>query len=397
MRFALYSMLTVLLSVAGGLAQTVRFTRPGAEPVPFTIANNLVLVQASVGKAPAGWFILDTGAESTVLDSAYAAQTGLKQNGKSIGTGSSGTAVAGVMKGAKLTLGRLEATDVTTFALPLDSISAGLGMKLAGIIGNDVTGTTVFQIDYAGRTVTFYPPQEFRPPPGADVVPVTIEEHLPFLPADFTIGGKKVRGKMEIDTGSTGSVLFNAPFVTKNGLLTSITPTLGARAGGIGGNGSSRVGRIGGVNFGEAFIREPIAVLYTGTKGDNASSDYDGVLGGAIFRRFRMTIDIPGKRLFLEPNTSVGEPFETDMSGMDLLADGPDLGRIRVDDVKAASVAAKASVQKGDFLRSVNGRMISEIGLQEVRRMFRTPGEYDVELTRGRRVFSVHLKLVRVI
>jgi hypothetical protein len=300
------------------------------------------------------------------------------------------------MKGARLRTAGLEVDGLTVYALPLDGLSSVFGMKLAGILGNDVIGRTVAEIDYAGQVLTLYSPSVFIPPK-AEMLRMTIEGHLPFVRTNVLVGGRTIDAKMEIDTGSTGAVLFNGPFVRKNRLIARIGNSLASRTGGIGGTGTSRVGRITGVNLGGTVLHEPLAVLFTGSKGDNASSRYDGLLGGAIFRRFKLTVDIPGRRLFLQPTPAVEKPFETDMSGLDLVAEGDDLSRILIDEVKPASAAAKAGMRGGEFIRRVNGRPVDELGIEGVRKLFRTPGEYVVELDREGQFFTVRLILKRVV
>ena len=399
MRFVLLTAATLLVCLTSLVSgQNVRFTSGSAvRDIPFRIANNLILVEASLNNAPKGWFIFDTGAESTVVESKYAASAGLRQSGKTTGTGSAGTAVAGVIKGATFNLSTLKASDLTVYELPLEAISVGLGVRIAGILGNDVIAGTVAEIDYPDLRLTLYSPAAFNSPSTAEVLPLTIEEHLPFVRASIDAAGRTTPAKLEIDTGSTGAVLFNSPFVRRHRLATSLGRSMGARTGGVGGTGTSRVARVNGIQLGKTLIKEPIATLYTGAKGDNASDSYDGLLGGAIFRRFKVTVDLTGRRLFLEATLALGQPFETDMSGFDLVADGDDLSKILVDEVKPASAAAKAGARGGELIRSINGRPASELGIQEVRRILKTPGQVDVELVRGRRVFTVHLVLVRVI
>ncbi|HTH50551.1 MAG TPA: PDZ domain-containing protein, partial [Pyrinomonadaceae bacterium] len=208
---------------------------------------------------------------------------------------------------------------------------------------------------------------------------------------------RSITGKMEIDTGSTGVLLLNSPFVRKHRLVAAMTNSMGARTGGVGGSGTSKVGRFTGVKLGDTTLADPLVQLYTGTRGDNANPKYDGLLGGAVFRRFKMTVDMPGKRLFLEPNERLNNPFDTDMSGLEINASGDDLSVIDIDEVKPASVGAKAGIRGGERIRSVNGRPATELGLQEVKRILRTAGEVDLELERGRRVLTVHLVLKRVI
>jgi len=381
-------------------AQSTKLRFSSGSPIastPIKIADNLVIVEVAVN-GRTGNFIFDTGAEGTVINTSFATQVGLKSEGTTVGTGSAGSATAGIIRSTSLRIAGVEATDVTVYSLAIDPFAAALGIKIDGVLGNDIIGQLVVEIDYAAAVLTLYDPPGYRPSKDADVVPMTIEDNQPFIAAAVSISGKRsLPAKLEIDTGSTGSLLLNSPFVRRHRLLTSLRRSIGTRTGGVGGTGTSTVGRIAGIRFGRTDVAEPIAQLYTGTKGDNASGEYDGILGGAIFRRFKMTVDMPGRRLFLEPNAHLTDPFETDMSGIDLVADGGALNIITADEVKPASVAAKAGIRGGDVIRSINGRPASVLGMQEVRRLFRTAGAYKVEIARGRRVFPVRLVLKRIL
>src|SRR5262249_506717 len=59
---------------------------PGTSPrqvasVPFEDDFGLIFVQVSVGDAPPRWFLLDSGADQTILDRGVAAELGLKLDG----------------------------------------------------------------------------------------------------------------------------------------------------------------------------------------------------------------------------------------------------------------------------------------------------------------------------
>src|SRR5712692_7957843 len=60
--------------------------------IPFELSSNLILLRASVNNSAPLWFILDTGADSTVIDSQLAKALRLKARGREVGTGSAGTA-----------------------------------------------------------------------------------------------------------------------------------------------------------------------------------------------------------------------------------------------------------------------------------------------------------------
>ena len=272
-------------------------------------------------------------------------------------------------------------------------------MKAAGIIGNDVIGKIVAEIDYADGTLNLYPPGAFTPPTGADVVPVTLEGNLPFIRTRIVpIGRRSIGAKCELDTGSTGTVLFNTPYVRKYRLVSSLTKSMTSKSGGVGGTGTAKVGRITSLEFGRSTIRTPIAVLFQGARGDNASNKYDCLIGGAIFRRFKIVFDLAGRRVFLQPTASLNDPFETDMSGMELLADGEELKTILIDEVRVGSAAARAGVKGGDVLEAINGHPVAELGLPEVRRLLRKEGaQYELILRRNKSEIKVRIRLTRVI
>jgi membrane-associated protease RseP (regulator of RpoE activity) len=284
----------------------------------------------------------------------------------------------------------------TVYSLPIDEFGPALGYRIDGILGNEFISKVVAEIDYSGKTLTLYQPEAYSAPANADKVALQIDGGLPFIRAAVDVDGKRtIQGKMEIDTGSTGALLLNSPVVKKYGLTTTLSNYLDTKTGGVGGTGTSKIARLNAVSLGRSKIARPIAQLYTGTKGDNASTSYDGLLGGAIFRRFKMTVDMSRKQLLLEPNVLINEEFETDMSGLSLVADGGDLTSVLIDEVRPGSAAARAGIAESDVIVSINGR--SGTTLQEVRKLFRTAGEYELTLKRGGKVVNVRLILKRVI
>jgi hypothetical protein len=356
-------------------------------------------VDARVNDSRPGTFIFDTGAESTVVDTAFASTAGLKRTGKTIGTGATGTATAGVMKNATVTTGDLRSSGMTVYSLPLESFTPTFGVKIDGIIGNDIIGSVVAEIDYRKGKLRLVTPSAFKTPSHADLVSLLITDGLPFIKTFVTpVGGAPISGFMEIDTGSTGAVLLNSPFVRKHGILRSLRVSIEKKTGGVGGTGTSRVGRLAALKLGSTTLNEPIAVLYTGTKGDNASSEYDGLIGGGVFKRFKMTVDIGGKRLFLEPEANVADRFDVDMSGMEVLADGPDLKEMLIDEVTPGSAAALAGIRGGDKLVEIDGKRVDEIGFDDVKRLMRQDGaNYDIAVVRKGKTLHLRLQLRRMI
>ena len=75
------------------------------------------------------------------------------------------------------------------------------------------------------------------------------------------------------------------------------------------------VGRLPRLQLGRFTLTEPGGPLRSRSKGAFASSEFSGVIGGELLRRFKVIFDYAHKRMILEPNASLAEPFEYDMSG----------------------------------------------------------------------------------
>lgn len=368
--------------------------------VPFDLVSNLLLVRAAVNDSAPLWFIFDTGASSTVVNTKQAAALGLRTRGRLVGVGAAGTAEAARLEPARLRVGDAEVAGLTTYALDLDFLAPPLGRAVSGVIGNDVIGRFVIEIDYAARTLNFAEPRGFRYAGRGAAVPVTVEgDGNVFARAEVAFASAPpLAGKFEIDTGSTGSVSLNAPFVRRHGLERAVRSARTTRMGGVGGTAEALVVRARAVRLGGHELRDVVARLSRATRGALAATRSDGLIGGEIFRRFKVTVDLPRRRIYLEPNAALGEPFEEDMSGIELLGDDPDFKTYLIDEVEAGSAAAAAGVEGGDVLLAIDGRPASEYTLDEVRRLFRQHGrEYALELRRGGRNVRVTIRLGRVV
>jgi hypothetical protein len=408
------SLLGLLLCVVGqaeaqskkNRPQTPSLTTPqsrfisgtSALEIPFVLSSNLILVEVKVNNSISSWFIFDTGAESTVIDTELAKALKLRAAGKIIGTGGAGTAEATQLKSVSISLPNVEVSNLTVYGLPVESFSPALGKKVGGIIGYDIINEFVVEVDYAARKINLYKPDSYEYRGTGETFPLTFEENMPFMTASVAFAdGKQLEGKFEIDSGSTGAILLNTPFVKKHQLLKSISQSSQTRIGGVGGSAQAFTGRIKSTSLGRFTFENPIVRLSLATRGDYASATYDGLIGGEVLRRFKTIYDYSRKRMILEPNASFPETFEIDMSGMHLLADGADFSTVVIDEVTPKTPAAEASVQGGDVLTAIDNRPTSEFTLEQIRQMFRQEGrEYLLSLKRKGKVVQAKVKLRRL-
>jgi predicted aspartyl protease len=380
------------------LAKTRFISGNNSLRIPFDLTSNLILLQGRVNDSEPLWFILDTGATDTVIDSQLAKTLGLKSIGRTVGTGSAGTATATIFKGASLKLQNIEATNLTVYGLPIDFISAPLGRKVSGIIGNDILKRLVLEVDYASQVVNFYEPDSYQYSGTGDVVAITIEGY-PFIRARIMFAGsREIEGKFEIDSGSTGAITFNTPFVDRNRLLDYVSKSNQSRLGGVGGSALVFSGRLKSIKLGSFQLENLIARLSRARRGDDASGSYDGLIGGDILSRFKVVFDYSRRRMILEPNANFSEAFEADMSGLDLATDGDDFSVVVVNEVEKDSPAAYAGIQSEDIITAIDGHQVKEFTITEIRKMFMQDGkEYLISLKRQQKELQIKLRLRRLI
>lgn len=366
--------------------------------IPFELSGNLILLQGRLNDSPPLWFIVDTGATDTVIDSQLAKQLRLKALGRTVGTGSAGTATALIFKGTSLKLPNIEATNLTVYGLPIDFISAPLGRKISGVIGNDILKQLVVEVDYASQVINFYEPDSYKYSGAGMVIPITLEGY-PFVRLRITLAANRViEGKFEIDSGSTGAITFNTPFVDRNRLLNSVSKSNQSRLGGVGGSAVAFSGRLKSIKLGSFQLENLIARFSRARRGDDASAKYDGLIGGEILRRFSVVFDYSRRRMMLEPNAQFSGPYEADMSGLDLATEGEDFSVVVVNEVEKGSPAEKAGIQGEDTITAIDGRPVKEFTITEIRQMFMQDGkEYLISLKRGQKKMQTKLKLRRLI
>jgi predicted metalloprotease with PDZ domain len=158
------------------------------------------------------------------------------------------------------------------------------------------------------------------------------------------------------------------------------------------------VSRATSFSLGNLVIRKPVIYVSQNKGGALASSQFDGVIGSEILRRFKVVFDHARGRLILEPSAHYAEPVDYDMSGMRLRADGNNFRIFRVYQVLEGSPAADAGLRAGDVLVISDGVAASRFSLDEIYQMLKQHGrEYQLSFRRGERLLSVKIKMRRLI
>lgn len=394
---------TVALCAAGRAQDSKRATaaKPGASQavaqIPIELSGNEIFMRLSVNGSGPLWFVLDTGAGSTVINTTAAGALGLKLEGSHQTRGAGGHVPSSVARGVRLDVGGARLKDLTVTAIALAPIENSMGRRIDGILGYEFFRRFVVELDYEGLLVSLYEPAGFEYGGGGEGLPLTFELNHPYVRAKVAVPGREpIEGKFVLDTGSNLPLVLLDSFVRENRLSEPPAKTLKITGRGVGGEVPMPVGRTGRLQLGGYSLENPITSFPQ--SGWFAREGAAGNIGGAILRRFKVTFDYSRGRMFLEPNKRFHEPFEYDMSGLQVVTESPFFKTFTVLRVLSDSPAAEAGLRQGDEIVSIGGRPVAELKLATLREMLRQPGRlYSLQVRRGAETVNAELKTRRLI
>ena len=414
MKFSKFQIFVLAVSIA--LAPASLQAQPQNQPAPLVpkfvkgsasdviaadIFDTIIYLPVKVGGKGPYSFVLDTGnGGGPVVDEKLARALGVPLGNKIPITGGAGSTPVDLYMIEKLDLSvpGLGFGDVPSGTLPLDLMDPHWGKHKDGLIGGTVFAVAITDIDYAKKTVRFSDPKSFTPPSG-EVIPIEVYGQ-PFVRAKVFLYGaaQPVEALLMIDTGVRVTT-FNAPFSKTNGLVEQSPKTLATMTGfGINGASWGTVGRVQAIEMGSVRIENPVVTFSTDKAGALSSDQFSGILGADILRRFHVVFDYPGQRMFLERNADFGAPFEFDMSGLRLVAEGKAFEVIKVFHVADKSPARAAGLQAGDEIRMIDGRKASTFNWETLRAYLQRPGQtVKLEVMRNGTTIPVSLALQRLV
>ncbi|WP_296599445.1 aspartyl protease family protein [Phenylobacterium sp.] len=349
--------------------------RAHTDPLAFELfAGTRINIPATVNGVPAP-VMLDSGAETTVLDNAFAESLGIKPTAVVDAVGTGGRDVAELASGVTIKVGDVELRDMTVALLDLKPIAAAIGRPLPVVLGKEVLNALTVQLDFADKTITFHDPARFKPEPGAVAVPVSNVSGLHAIPASIE-GGKPVL--MDFDLGNGQPLLVFPSYWKPQGMLAD-RPTSKGLSGAVGGIRPRTVASVKTLTIAGVTLRDIPAVF-----GDEDNSAFNtghtsGNIGMPILGRFDVTTDYSRGRLLLKPRAdAIGAPFPKDRSGLLTRMSG---GVATLGLVPEGSPAALAGLKVGQQITALNGKPVSELGVPGITALRNGPAGVPLKVT----------------
>ena len=374
-----------------------------ATEFPFEFASNKPFVSVTVDGSGPLWFILDTGNNgNSMLSRECADRLKLDRTADEkarVGAGSGADVrISRLNRSIRIaTLGETLVVD-EPMTLSLGHIARLEGRRVDGLIGHDFLAKHVVEIDYATSRIRIHDPARYEPPAGATSVPLMLDTGWPIVRGTITPrGGRPIPCDLIIDTGVRGVVTMFRPFSEKHGLYDADGNIRDAVVGGgVGGVSRGDVARVDALALGARVFEKPVAVFSRDTEGIFAADGPDGIVGGEVLKRHRVTFDYPHQRMILEPYPAK-QGFEYDMSGLFLAAEDPDFAAIRILSVNPKTPAAEAGLKSGDEIVSIDGRRTPALTLDQARGLLRAPGTRRLAIRRDGKDLSIRLAARRLV
>jgi hypothetical protein len=320
--------------------------------IPIAIYDNLPLAPVHIGSAPLLWFVPDSAAKTTYIDTARARAAGLAAGKPAILSLSRST----------LTIPRLSTTE-------LASLQRTEGHAIDGVLGAELFRKYVVQIDYDTRVLRLFDPSTFTPDAGAESVPLFIKDDKAYVHCAITMPGVVERDELFLVNPSSGGALSHPAFARSD--VPANTPPRDL--------GRATRFRIGSFAF-------------DGVNGVSAPPS----IGGEILHRFTVTFDYSRSTLWLEAGRHFGDAWMFDMSGLDL-AWNATRTQIDVVHVFEQTPGQEAGLRAGDVIVAIDNQRIAAFDLDQVVKMLHLARTYTLDVRRGTRRMKISMTLRRLL
>jgi hypothetical protein len=362
-------MFSLMFSLAMASAPALAGGAP-ATSTGFLYEDARIYVPVRVGDLAPRWFILDTGATNTIVDTAVADAAHLHVgHARMVGGVGRGQSRQGDTGALELHVGTTPMVVAKPAVMDLAHLLGPTsGRAPAGIIGSQFFREHFVAIDFSTRTLTVRAPGDATPAEYVATVPLTFAEWTPLAHVALTLpGGRTVKADVLIDLGAKSTFLISEPFIERERLREAfpraVTTGFGAGVGGDTYYAFARAQHLALADAPAVGMDGPVVGLSVG--GTLRSAWHDGLLGAEFLARYRVGFDYAHQRLLLAPQGNPAPQF--DRSGMFLVAAGPDLSEVVVRQVLKDGPADVAGLVPGDRILALDGTPAAALRLDGVR------------------------------
>ncbi len=245
-------------------------------------------------------FLVDTGAQSILIDSRVAREAGLTSEGALEASGAQRTGGLGVARLATLGIGNGKLHDLVVTTLDLGRSTEG-AFPIDGLLGYPFFAEATVTLDTLKPAMTFGPPGSFKP--AGNKIAIEIDREFP--EASFRVN-RQVTAPFIVDTGSAAEVLLYRPFVDAHAGL--VPATLSSRRSyGIGGAAPSYHTSLDVLELGGFELFHADADVMLATRGAFADRFDAGNVGIGVLKNFSISFDYDNDAMYVQSNAAFND------------------------------------------------------------------------------------------
>lgn len=443
----IYLLIVLLLQFCNSYSQDgFKFvTNKNKIVIPYKMSNNLVVAPLKINGINLN-FLIDTGVENTILFSLEDTEAIDLKNVEKIkikGLGS-GEAID-AFKSNNNTIALKDYIDTNhEIYIILDqdiNFSAQLGIPVHGILGYHFFKNHLVEINSISKKIVVYKDAKVfnkKKLKGYGELPISIELEKPYVKAKVKINDKVTDVKLLVDTGGSDALwLFENEKTIKcpNNFFNDF---LGK---GFSGDIFGKRSRLEKIYISDFEIENPTVSFpdELSIKSVDMVEGRNGSIGSGIMRRFNVVYDYSNSKIYLKTNRNFEEPFNYNMSGIEVQHNGKEIiqeisnddilkanfiqrdfkGSMNVDfekthDIKYQfylrpiyeislvrpdSPAQKAGLMKGDILKKINGKLTYKVNLSDITELLQSEeGKWiSLEIMRNNVLIKTKFQLKKIL
>jgi predicted aspartyl protease len=357
--------------------------------IKFKTSSNLIIIPVAINNSDTLNFILDTGVRYPIItELPFVNKLNLNYlqpiNVKGLGEGEQLTAYKSGNNTINIEGMVAFNQEIHMIINENFQISHILGIPVHGLIGFNLFKDYVVKIDYEQHTINLTKPEYFayKERDRDIILPLTFEQGKPFVTTNIvTDKNEDVQVKLLVDTGASDALWLSTNSDSRISLPENSIETFLGR--GLSGDLYGKKGRIGAIWVGPLVLYEPIVAFPDNEMVDQLIGDNDrnGTLGAEILRRFYVTMDYPGKRLILRPNSNLKDEFNYNMSGLEVTNPMPGAPIFLISDIRKNSPAYYAGIQQDDQIIAINNSSNKTLTLNDINLLFQSQEDKRIKMT----------------
>ncbi|MTB52140.1 PDZ domain-containing protein [Lewinella sp. W8] len=352
--------------------------------LPFILENDFIVLPVLVNNVVPLRFILDTGAENTVLlekqvtdllDISY------RRTFEVRGADVDSVLTAYLATGVNLRIAnRLLARNRSMLVLEKNyfNFERITGTNIHGILGADFLMRFSVEFDFKKNVVILHEPHKFKPSNRHVEIPATFIRNRPYLELPIRVNAQEeTTRKILLDSGA-GLTLLLHTFGDSTDVDLPVQTIPAYIADGLGGKLEGSVGRCREVALAGKSLTNVVSYFQPlDTTGLDFLNGREGIIGNRLMKRFNVAIDYVQEKVYFRPEgRSWKAKFRYDRSGIAIVAGGANLRTYTVSNVVKESPAGEAGVQVGDRIVGMNGTSATFLSLGNIiRKLEGKPGK----------------------